>query len=73
MENKTIIFGKTLFSLHGVGGLPLVTIYDNGTTVFSNGYNPDAAAKIFWDAIAKQIPDNLTNGVLDNSNTNLPS
>lgn len=45
------------FSLHGATGEPMVTIdLNNQTLSFGPGYEPDEAAKIFWDAVQAMIP-----------------
>lgn len=34
----------------------LVSIYPDGTLKYHEGYNPDEAAKIFWEALAFHFP-----------------
>lgn len=35
---------------------PLVTIHPNGTLEYGPGYNPDEAARRFWDAMRHHMP-----------------
>lgn len=37
----------------------LVTLKRNGEMVFGANYDPDEAAKIFWDAIIRVAPENI--------------
>lgn len=42
-------------TIQGISGDPLVTIYPNGTLEFGEGYDPDEAARRFWDALRTHI------------------
>ncbi len=37
----------------------LVRIHSDGTAVFGEGYEPDEAARLFWDAVAQRHPNTL--------------
>lgn len=38
---------------------PLVSIHPDGRTEFGDDYTPDAAAKAFWDAVQRLVPDRM--------------
>ena len=38
------------------GGRILVTIHADGSMTFGEGYTPDAAAMVVWDAISRHYP-----------------
>ncbi|MFK0159175.1 hypothetical protein ACIQVK_44780 [Streptomyces sp. NPDC090493] len=40
-------------------GRPLVTIHPNGRVELGEGYEPDEAARAFWDAVQRLSPDSL--------------
>lgn len=52
-----------LISIHDADSQVLVRINMNGTMEFGPNYHPDAAAKIFWDAIERFVPNHLRCGV----------
>lgn len=41
----------------GTASHTLVTIQKDGTLIYSPGYTPDEAARIFWEALARRRPD----------------
>ncbi len=43
-------------TIQAPGGVPLVSIAPNGVITYGPGYTPDAAAQIFWRAIAGSNP-----------------
>lgn len=45
-------------SISIIGGdqVPLVTIHPNGTLEYGPGYDPDDAARRFWDAMRFHMP-----------------
>jgi hypothetical protein len=42
-------------------GTPLVTIHPNGTLEYGRGYQPDEAARRFWDALRHLAPARCPN------------
>lgn len=42
--------------IQGAGGRPLVTIRPDGTLELGEGYDPDEAARLFWDALRTHMP-----------------
>lgn len=38
---------------------PLVTIHEDGTLTYGEGYTPDVAAKAFFDALAENFADRM--------------
>ena len=44
------------FQLFRAPGAPMVTLYPDGTLAYADDYNPDAAAKAFWEALAHTQP-----------------
>ncbi|MER5653447.1 hypothetical protein ABT076_10570 [Streptomyces sp. NPDC002131] len=43
-------------SIVGDDRVPLVTIHPNGTLEYGPGYDPDDAARRFWDAMRLHMP-----------------
>jgi hypothetical protein len=43
-------------TINGDGGTPLVKIHPNGTLEYGPNYDPDEAARRFWDAMAHYLP-----------------
>lgn len=39
-----------------VGHVPLVSVFNDGTMEYGPGYQPDAAARAFWEALADLRP-----------------
>jgi hypothetical protein len=48
-----------LLSIDG-NGTPKVVLHRDGRLEFGDDYNPDAAARAFWDAIQRLTPDPMT-------------
>ena len=44
-----------IFTIHKDGHV-LVTLRPDGTLVYGDGYDPDAAARIFWEALRNHRP-----------------
>lgn len=40
----------------GANGQPLVSVHPDGRTEFGDGYHPDEAARVFWDAVQRLVP-----------------
>jgi hypothetical protein len=45
------------FRFPDMHGRPLVTIHPDGRVELGEGYEPDEAARAFWDAVQRQAPD----------------
>jgi hypothetical protein len=49
-----------LLTINGKGDVsfskPLVTIRNDGVLIYGEGYEPDAAARTFWEAMALHAP-----------------
>ncbi|WP_329131537.1 hypothetical protein OG552_10460 [Streptomyces sp. NBC_01476] len=45
----------------GNNGRPLVTIHPDGTLEYGDGYDPDDAARRFWDALRTHMPTRCPN------------
>ncbi|MCL8016894.1 hypothetical protein [Streptomyces sp. AS02] len=43
----------------GSNGQPLVSVHPDGRTEFGDGYNPDEAARQFWDAVQRLVPSGM--------------
>ncbi|MFJ7023177.1 hypothetical protein ACIQUW_32925 [Streptomyces sp. NPDC101117] len=43
----------------GSNGQPLVSIHPDGRTEFGDGYEPDEAARQFWDAVQRLVPSGM--------------
>lgn len=51
-RGRVITFGgEHLLVIHGEDDRPLVTVEHDGTVVYGAGYEPDAAARVFWEAM----------------------
>ena len=48
--------GQPVIYIHGETGTALVTIHQDGRLEYGEGYTPDEAARIFWEAIAHMAP-----------------
>ena len=44
------------FTLFGLNGKVLVTIHLDGTIEYGKDYTPDKAAKVFWEALGRDMP-----------------
>jgi hypothetical protein len=44
------------FCIPSENGRPLVTIHPDGRVELGEGYEPDAAARAFWDAVQRLSP-----------------
>ena len=47
--------GLIAIEILGYDGKPLVQVHGDGTIQYGESYDPDAAAEIFWAAIAKHF------------------
>ena len=47
----------SIFSIHDANGSDLVTMYGDGHMEFGPNYAPDEAARIWWDVVARLMPD----------------
>jgi hypothetical protein len=49
-----------LLTINGKGDVgftkPLITIRNDGVLIYGEGYEPDAAARAFWEAMALHAP-----------------
>lgn len=45
-----------IISIIGEGHAPLVTVHPDGTLEYGPGYDPDEAARRFWDAMRFHMP-----------------
>lgn len=43
----------------GSNGRPLVSTHPDGTTEFGDDYTPDEAARAFWEAVQRLVPDRM--------------
>lgn len=48
----TPMSGSDLISIYGEQGRLMVTVKRDGTLAYGEGYTPDAAARLFWEALA---------------------
>lgn len=48
-------------AINSDSGRPLVTIHPNGTLEYGEGYDPDDAARRFWDALRVHMPNRCPN------------
>lgn len=58
LEGVTISAARVEMPLFSVGGngTPIVTIHRDGRLEFSSDYDPDAAARAFWEAVQRLQP-----------------
>jgi hypothetical protein len=47
--------------IQGADRQPLVSIHPDGTLEYGPGYEPDAAARTFWDALRRYMPARCPN------------
>lgn len=47
-----------IFSIYDQGNV-IVTVKRDGTVEFGEGYEPDKAAKIFWESVVQYMPEHL--------------
>jgi hypothetical protein len=52
----SFVTAPPIISIMGGDGAPLVTIHPNGTLEYGPGYDPDDAARRFWDAMRYHMP-----------------
>jgi hypothetical protein len=45
-----------IFQIRGANGQPLVTVHPDGRLEHGDGYDPDEAARAFWDAVQRLTP-----------------
>lgn len=45
-----------IFQIHGPDGSMLVGLHPDGSLEYGPGYDPDDAAKVFWQAMTRHSP-----------------
>lgn len=62
--NRTTLIepSVTIFTIHGKDNEPLVEMFRDGTIAFGPNYDPDTAARLWWETVAGLVPVALLDG-----------